>query len=87
MLLAKTGIYEIMCFGVQTLPIHIYIDIIKSSVGESTKTYLGFDTQGNKMSANKIEVYMTENNCTEAGDERLQMLLNAMINTLQPKLG
>lgn len=46
-----------------------YLDIIKPSVGESTKTYLGFDSGEDNVAAKKVGLYDYEKLVTEAGDE------------------
>ena len=46
-----------------------YLDIIKPSVGESTKTYLGFDSGKDNVAAKKVGLYDYEKLVTEAGDE------------------
>ena len=46
-----------------------YLDIIKQSVGESTKTYLGFDSGKDNAVAKKVGLYDYEKLVTEAGAE------------------
>ena len=46
-----------------------YLDIIKPSVGESTKTYLGFDSGKDNVAAKKVGLYDYEKLVTEADDE------------------
>ena len=54
MLLVKTGIYQIMSVGGPDFADpSTYLDIIKPSVGESTKTYLGFDSGEDNVAAKK----------------------------------
>ena len=69
MLLEKTGIYQIMSVGPDFADPSTYLDIIKPSVGESTKTYLGFDSGKDNVAAKKVGLYDYEKLVTEAGDE------------------
>ena len=46
-----------------------YLDIIKPSVGENTKTYLGFDSGTNNAAAKQVGLEDYENMVVEAGEE------------------
>ena len=46
-----------------------YLDILKPSVGESTKTYLGFDSGTNNAAAKQVGLEDYEKMVVEAGEE------------------
>lgn len=50
-----------------------YLDIIKPSVGENTKTYLGFDSGTDNAAAKKVGLNDYEKLVTEAGNETIDV--------------
>lgn len=63
-----------------------YLDIIKPSVGENTKTYLGFDSGTNNAAAKQVGLEDYEKMVVEAGEETTDVS-KRYENMLLPKLG
>ena len=63
-----------------------YLDILKPSVGESTKTYLGFDSGTNNAAAKQVGLEDYEKMVVEAGAE-VNDISKRYENMLLPKLG